>query len=464
DEPSEETVSSSDTHLIVVSEESLSEGADTTVVESLDAALSHAATLDALAEIELRFDGLRVLRPLTIKTDRIPENRVTIRAGSGFSPVLAFHSRIPSSDSTNPTSMIHVMGGRITWQGVHFYMALPEAAGPRLNQSLLRLDSTDRVEFQECTFTIRNLDPEGAETGARIAFVDVVGPGEFGGLMFDNDPLTVEAPTVWLENCIARGQAPFIRADFAVPFSFSWKHGLFISTQQLIEVGGTIVKPRWEHGHVNVFLSRFLSVADRGICLVRSDQFAPYQLGVSVKCNYCLFATENTKPEVPLYLIRTGAGFSPTEIPLEIQGEGNYYKNTQTVLRVETENERNVIQQYVFDDLTGTDSPNWYNERSSGPGAIFSWTTPAESVDRQSLHDYIPSNSSDTWFSRALTLDPSQLPALPEIGDMPLRTPEAAAFTAASNADGFAQGSRNTESVKATATAVSPDRATVRER
>lgn len=430
---------------IVVTDTSLPYDTTANAVGSLNAALSQAATLDSPAEIELRFDGLRVLQPLSVNTDAIPENQLTIRAAEGFSPILAFHSEVVPAQ-INPSSMIHVMGGRVNWQGIHFHMAMSETAGTRTNQSLLRLDTTERVEFRDCTFTIRNLDPEGRETGAPIAFMDVVGPGEFGGMMFDKDPLTVEAPAIWMENCVARGQAPFIRADFAVPFSFSWEHGSFFSTQQLIEVGGTIIEPRWEHGQVNVFLSRLLCVADQGICLVRSDQFAPYQLDVSVECNDSLFATKSTQPETPLYQIRTGSAFSPTAIPLEIHGNRNYYKNTQLVLRVETNDDRNAIEQYSFDDLTGVDSPNWFNETNPLPAASFSWNTPVEPVDRQLLRDYVPSNSTDTWFTRALNLDPTQLPRFPEISDTPLRASSSAVQTASPAGNRMARNNTNSNS------------------
>ncbi|MFO7904338.1 MAG: serine/threonine-protein kinase, partial [Pirellulaceae bacterium] len=82
-----------ETELIVVSEQPLADDAEATAVESLDAALSHAATLDRLAEIELRFDGLRVLRPLSIKTDEIPENRVTSERLLSYHNHLRFHRR-----------------------------------------------------------------------------------------------------------------------------------------------------------------------------------------------------------------------------------------------------------------------------------------------------------------------------------------------------------------------------------
>ncbi len=409
-------VQDDDKQLIVVTDHELAADENAIVVSSLAEALTRVANTKTRAEVELRFDGLRMLQPVVVDTDRFPGNRLTIRAGQDSTPVLAFRS--PADAVGSASAMIHILGGQVSWQGVHFYMELPTDAQPREGLSLLRLDTTDVTTFRNCTFTIRNVGTNGSPTASKVAFLDVVGPGEFGGLLLDSRPLAGDTPTIWLEDCIARGQAPFVRAEFAVPFSFSWEHGLFISTQRLVEVGGALFEPRWEHGGVNIFLKRLLSVADLGIGLIHSDQVAPYPLRTSINCDACLFATQATSPATPLYVIRTGSALVPDVIPLDIHGNRNYYKNTQVVLRLESLDDRKVIEQYSFDDLTGPDSPSWYNEKGPEPAAIFSWEMPSQSVDRQTLDDFIPPSIGNGWFTLALALSPSQLPKLPDIQSM----------------------------------------------
>ena len=107
---------------------------------------------------------------------------------------------------------------------------------------------------------------------------------------------------------MARGQAALVRSEQAEPFWLKWEHGLFISSEQLVDVGGTMVEPQWAMGRVTLGLKRLLVFADRGICLVRTDSNAPYPAGVTVKSQACLFATRLTKPATPLYLFR---GSSP---------------------------------------------------------------------------------------------------------------------------------------------------------
>ena len=65
----------------------------------------------------------------------------------------------------------------------------------------------------------------------------------------------------------------------ALPFWLTWEHGLFISSEQLVDVGGAMVEPPWDLGRVTLGLKRLLVFADRGICLVRTDSNAPYPAG-----------------------------------------------------------------------------------------------------------------------------------------------------------------------------------------
>lgn len=429
--------------LIVVTNRPLEDQDNATAVHSLDEALSEAAALDNPAEIELRFDGLRLLKPFAIDTNRFPENRVAIRAARGCSPLLAFRPSTHDPETAPTPSMIELIGGYVSWEGIHFYLESPAAEGTGVGNklALFQLKTTKQTEFRDCTFTIRGVDPEYGHVNPRTAFVDVVGPGEFGGMSFDDGPLAEQAPTIWLEDCIARGQASFIRADFAVPLHFSWEHGVFISTQRLLEIGGSIIQPQWVHGEVNVFLSRLLSVADQGICLARSDDVAPYQLRMPIKCSDCLFATQAATPPQSLYLVRTESAFSPTAIPLDIYGNRNYYKNTQIVLRVETNRDRKVIEQYSFDDLTGPESPVWYNEKNPSRAGFLSWEPPSQPVDRQSLQDFTRA-SNKTWLTTALSLEPSELPELPEIGNMSLEAPDSKGLPPSPTTDTMSTGER----------------------
>jgi serine/threonine-protein kinase len=414
-----------DESLIVVADPLTEVPEGALVAASLQEALDQAQLQNQPPVIELAFDELRVLDPILIDAEKIPQQRLVIRAAAGAAPVLAFRCALDNSRSAGRRAMIRILGGNVVWENVHFYLELPESSTWQERRSLFELDSTDRTEFRDCTFTIRNVDSESPPEKRIVSFVSIVGPGGgipgptgLGSVLADSLPFAAnEAPTLWLRDCIARGQAPFVRADYAVPFLFSWDHGLFISSERLVEVGGTRFQPSWEHGVVNVLLDRLLCVADKGICLVRSDQLAPYQLRVTTQADNCLFATKATTPPVPLYVVRTGSDFGLNTQPITINGSRNYYRNTHVVLRMENNGDGTSNEQYDFDELTLPDAPSWYNEENPEPTKnVLLWERPSRSVDRQTLHDFIPPTVfGDDWFTRVLAIWPADLPRLPEI-------------------------------------------------
>ncbi len=219
---------------------------------------------------------------------------------------------------------------------------------------------------------------------------------------------------------MAGGQAPLVRADFAVPFLLRWEHGLFVSTERLVEVGGTNFEPRWEHGRVRVYLKRLLCLADQGICMLSSDQWAPYQLGVFVQNDDCLFATKAVTPPVPLYVVRNDSSYASNGQPLSISGGRNYYRNTQVVLQQDNSGDAASDGQYTFDELTLPGAPSWYREENPEPvkKSVFTWDPPNRTADRQTLHDFIPPSFGDGWFTQALAVIPSQLPTLPDVASL----------------------------------------------
>ncbi len=428
--PSKPAASTGTKTRVVVTDEKMVQSQGVTAVGTLEEALQRAAQLPGDAEIELRFDGLRLLQPFAMDANRFTEHRIAIRAATGFSPAIAFRP-LNDKPANTPSSMIEILGGHVSWQGTQFYFEVPDNADARQHWSLFRLDTIDRIEFRQCSFTIRSVDPQGQANGQRVSFVELVGPGDLGGLPFGGVSFTGDTPAIWLEDCIARGQAPFVRAEFALPFSFSWKNGLFVTTQRLFEIGGTIVEPRWEYGAIKIWLQQLLVVADQGIGLVRSDSVAPYQLGLSVTCDDCLFATQATFPATPLYTLQTNSSPTADMLPLVIGGSNNYYKNTKLALRVESNGDRNSIEEYTFDNLKNPQGQSWYNEKSPlpAPATMFSWTPPAQSVDRQSLHDFIPPGIADGWFTRALGIIPSLLPRLPDFDTLLFREKPASGTT-----------------------------------
>ena len=175
---------------------------------------------------------------------RFADRKLTIRAADGFTPVVAFRMHENDPLSVTSSAMVHVHGGQLTWLDTHFYLELSPTTDARASWSLFRLQSANAIEFSRCSFTIRNVDEEGVASARRVAFIDMVPANDVSGLLRDVESMDGDTPTILLKNCIARGQATFARSDQAVPFWLVWEHGLFVSTQRMVEVGGTVFQPR----------------------------------------------------------------------------------------------------------------------------------------------------------------------------------------------------------------------------
>ena len=260
-------------------------------------------------------------------------------------------------------------------------------------------------------------DPTLSRPQERLPCSNLLPVNRIEGVVYDLEPLA-NTPTIRLTDCVVRGQAVLVRAEQAEPFWLNWDQGLFISSEQLVDVGGTMVEPQWAMGRVTLGLKRLLVFADRGICLVRTDSNNPYQPGVTVKSQACLFATQLTKPPTPLYLFRGSSPLASDGSQLTVSGSNNYYKNTKVVVRVELNGGGSTLEEFSFDDLKELEGQKWYSERNPQPATVFSWLPPAHTVDRQILDDFIEPGGGDGWFMGDLEISLSALPRFPDYSSL----------------------------------------------
>ena len=393
----------------------------TLCVGSLTEALERAAELEQIDEIQLRFNGMRRIGPLDLQLDRYPHGRLTIRGADGFSPVLAFAVTADEQAPTLPDAMVRVRGGQLVWRNVHFCFGCAGLADEVSTASLVALESDADVEFSRCSFTVRNATVDGATASRQVSVIEVQPGAQLEGLVPDMD-VDSHTPTIRLSDCAVRGQVSLVRCDQASPCWLNFEQGLFISSEQLVDVRGTLVEPQWAMGRISLGLKRLLVFADRGLCRVRTDSLRPYHPGVSVKAQDCLIATRFTKPATPLYLVQSAGPLALDGSELSVSGSNNYYKNTQVVLRVELTGSTNPVEEHTFDKLQELDGQQWYSERNPQPATIFSWIPPAHTVDRQTLEDYIDPGRGDGWFMGDLQITPTALPRFPDYSTMLPRT------------------------------------------
>jgi hypothetical protein len=293
--------------------------ADAVVVPTFEAAIQKLQDLAGVDKIELWFNGVMKSPPLVIT----PRDQLKIKAGekSGnkFKPVICFQPDLSSLSSDH--RMIDV-GGNTTWDSVHFRLELP--MDPSSNWSLFGLRELQSAEFNNCTFTVQNIDED-------VAFFEFLPPQvskrmEMGMGMDMSDmtqPMTTVTPILRLQNCAARGQATFVRAEAAYPFNFSWRQGLLITSERLFSVGGSAeVAQNWD-ARVEFKLENVTAVMDKGLGLMQLSYKAPHPIGTVVDLKNCVLLTNVDEP----FLQHRGLSDVNfvRQTGLRYRGDGNFY-------------------------------------------------------------------------------------------------------------------------------------------
>lgn len=297
--------------------------ADELPVESLAEACRLAALHPTVEAIELRFNGDRQETPVEVAVSKL-----TIRAGSGFSPVLVF--RPEDRELADDGRMIRVGGGELHVEGIHLRFELPNE--PSEGWALFQLEGVQSLDLRGCTLTIVNAAEDGTLLQNPVSFIEIR-TSRMAEMALD--PLkkvpAVELPlSISLSRCIARGQATLVRAEKISPFSLQWTQGLFASTERLVETSGAMGKPEWT-GLVELDLSQVTIAAARGLCQMKSHEDAPHQLNLDIDCTNCIFLSD---PAAPLLEHVGVATIAEAKEKLEFKGKGNFYPSSNLFWRI----------------------------------------------------------------------------------------------------------------------------------
>jgi serine/threonine protein kinase len=396
---------------IVVSDEAVDLDAKSLRVESIHAALQTAAALSSVEEIELRFDGTRLLRPIELRLDNSPNRNVLIRAANGYNPQLAFDPTADASWPKRATTMFQLHGGQLTWSDVHFFLRVPTPKEPSEAWALFGLHAVSLLEFRHCTLTLEHLGDDELPVTATAAFVRV--PSFSAPTPTESDDGLAKVK-VWMEHCIARGQATLVHVEDATPIQLFWHHGAFFSTERLIVIEGSEQEDVARRGRSNLDLQRVFTATAKGIGLLDANSSTPYSSGLATNCFDCLFAsqTRSTSP-APVFQIRGQASEERPSAPLEVNGSNNFYRGYSVFadfipLRVGDEE-----RTFTFEDVEDPTAAAWFHERNPQPATAFSWPDPKTPVHAQTLDDYIDQASDKEAFTYTLGFEPTQLPTLP---------------------------------------------------
>ncbi|MGD9647308.1 MAG: protein kinase [Pirellulales bacterium] len=245
---------------------------------SLEAACASARSGDV---IELRYQGRLEERPIQLENLKL-----TIRAGEQFRPVVSFRPR-DTDPVEYPRHMLTVTGGRLTVVNVAFELDLTHEL-PADGWSLFRVQQAESLELENCSLTIGNATSRQRMLHAEVSFFEVAAlPGQAATNVAALEPVSLE-----LANCIARGEADFLRCEDLQPCSLVWSNGLLVTTERLLVATGGQATPA-NGQRLQLDLRHLTAVVRSGFCLLTNSTDSPRQLDAVIQCTNSILLVED---------------------------------------------------------------------------------------------------------------------------------------------------------------------------
>ncbi len=272
--------------------------------------------------IEVRINGRLEDRPW-----QLAGQRLTIRAGEGFSPIVSFLPR--ESDLSQSSSMITLGGGQLTLLGLQLELDVPRRASND-GWSLATIRPGESLRAENCWLTLRNASDTGEpiQTGAAIINIAAV-PG--AGMMGNGESAPAHPPaTLQLKNCIVRGEATFLHADESQPLSVTWENGLLTVSERLLSAGGNPSDPK-PQGQMRIELRHVTVSTPGGVVQLTCSQDAALQLPLEFNASDSIFIGKHGA-----VLIDQSGVDDPEDLRKRVtwNGERNFYEDFPAMWRI----------------------------------------------------------------------------------------------------------------------------------
>lgn len=315
---------------------------------SLAAACSAAVDGDV---IELCFNGHREEKPVSLVG-----RQVTIRAGEGFQPVLVF--RPTEVDPIRYSrSMITSIGSHLTLSHVALELEVPREI-PADSWALFQISEGQELRLESCSLTIRNASDQQTAYHPEVAFVQLKS-ALAADMVMGGEVAASRRATVTLIDCIARGEAVFLRLDDLQPVSLTWQNGLLVTTEYLLLTDGGDRDPLPEET-IQVDLQHLTGVVRAGLCCMNQTAFAPHPWPLQIRATGNIFVAGKASP----LLEQVGvADVAEAMARLTWNGAHNFYEDFTVFWRIRQLGPGAATQVMTFDDW----QDYWRAERESLP-------------------------------------------------------------------------------------------------
>ncbi len=285
-----------------------------TVGDAIRAAMSTAGA--DVATIELRFNGRlpTAERPMTLR------NKLTIRAAAGFHPVVHFRPEF-DDPALAPHSMITISRGGLNLSNVHLELDLTGNVSSG-DWTLVECAAAKQVKLMNCWLTIRNAAADLSARLRDVSFFRVDSPRSSNGTITGEtaDSLSTR---IELENCVARGEAAFLRGNGLESVEFSWRNGLLATSEHFIEVYSRSSTSIPTGQELNVQLYHVTANVRSGLVYMDLRQDHPVMTRAKINCSDCILITV----DAPLIEQRGPKSTAELQSYLTWSAAQNFYEN-----------------------------------------------------------------------------------------------------------------------------------------
>ncbi|GIW91432.1 MAG: hypothetical protein KatS3mg109_1864 [Pirellulaceae bacterium] len=403
---------------IIVSPVPIESPADAVVVTSWGAALDQAAQTTGVEAIELWFDG-----PLEVRAQRLTiAERLEIRAGDGFRPVLWFRPHIGLFASETHLMVVH--GGNLVWKNIDVVLSAPPEPMP--GWTLFALEDAHSFQLVDSTFTFVDNLATRPEPNCLVQLL----PPRMRPPADVTMPLAATMqlpPNIRFERVAVRGPVIVLNVPVAQPLEFSWQQGLLISSARLLQIGGTADRYNWD-AEWQVKLDHVTAAIEQGLAAVALENPEMRLLDGNLELNDCVLMTAH---DAPLLEYRGVDSFEQAEKALRYRGDRNFYPTRMSAMMGMGRPMRRVrwrivtmagqVREFGFDEKDA----EWYEEKSAKESVLWKELPPAftDVPPYRQVRAQYELDTSARNPARAAGFDPSQLRDFPPIPREMVRTP-----------------------------------------
>jgi len=307
---------------------------------TLDAACSAARSGDV---IELHYTGRgsgRLERPISLVN-----RRITIQAGDGYRPVIAFQPSEPDPVGRSARSMFTLAAGRLVLAGVAIEFHVPREV-PAEEWSLFDIQGGQAVQIEKSCLSIVNVSERLAAYHPDVAFFRMrsapgteVAAGSAGAG-------AVARGSIELVDCVIRGEAVLLRTKGLQPGRLSLDNALVALSEPLFVADSG---PRPPHpGEIRQVDLRRVTFAGRGgLCRMSSNQVNPHQLAVDVRCAASILMVPQNVPLIE----QVGVGDVESQRRrIAWNGARNCYEGVNVFWRIRSANPEGPSESMSSDD------------------------------------------------------------------------------------------------------------------